>query len=414
MFICYLFYVVFFDISTNSPLKILKMKIKNIETELKKLEETKMLRQINDMRMISATRCLDFQNKGYIVFSSNNYLGLSHEKSVIEECKNVAQFGTGSTGSRLTSGANFELNELEKNLAEFKHTESALVFNTGYMTNLGVLYALADKNDVIFSDELNHASIVDGCKISRAKIVIYKHNDINHLESLLKETKVDENSQKFIVSDGVFSMDGDIAPLPDLIRLKTKYDACLIIDDAHSFGVIGENGRGTLEYFGLKEGVDIQIGTLSKSLGAEGGYVASSKLICDFFKNKSRPFIFSTCLPPTIAKSANEALNLLKNDGKRFLNRLWANTKLMRELLEKANLPIVKGETPIIPIIVGDAEKALEFAKKCREKGILLCAIRPPSVPVGTSRIRLTVTASHTEEELKKSAEIIEEIWRKL
>jgi len=389
------------------------MKITNIKKTLSELEEKKMLRVVNDIRMISATKCVDKQNKEYVVFNTNNYLGLSHENSVIEESKNALQFGTGSTGSRLTSGATFELSELEKNLADFKHTEDALVFNTGYMTNLGVLYALADKNDVIFSDELNHASIIDGCKISKAKIVVYKHCDMKNLEELLESTPIEENSQRFIVTDGVFSMDGDIAPLPKLICLKEKYNACLIVDDAHSMGVIGKNGRGTLEYFNLESGIDVQVGTLSKSLGSEGGYVASSKEICDFLRNKSRPFIFSTSLPPAIAKSANQALNLLKNESQKYLQKLWQNTKLMRSLLENANLPIVKGETPIIPIIIGSEEKALKIVQQCKENAIILSAIRPPSVPVGTSRIRLTVTASHTEEEIRKTAQILINIFSK-
>ena len=393
------------------------MKISEIKNALDLIEENKNLRSVKDFRMISATKAVDESQKEYTVFSSNNYLGLTHEKSVIEAGKPALAFGSGSTGSRLTSGSSFELSLLEKNLADFKGCEDALVFNTGYMTNLGVLYALADKKSVIFSDELNHASIIDGCRISGAKVIVYKHNDMKDLEKLLAGLGIPDDFQIFVVSDGVFSMDGDIVNLPALLELKAKYNFCLIIDDAHALGVIGEKGHGTAEYYGLDGktcGIDIQIGTLSKALAAEGGYAASSKLICDYLRNKSRPFIFSTALPPSVAASANEALNLLKANGKSLVEKLNFNTRLMRKLLEEAGLPLVKGTTPIIPIVLGETEKALFFSKECLKNGILLSAIRPPSVPEGTSRIRLTVTAAHSEKEIRDCAKIISELWRKL
>ena len=336
---------------------------------------------------------------------------------MIEAEKSALAFGSSSTGSRLTSGSSFELSLLEKNLADFKGCEDALVFNTGYMTNLGVLYALADKKSLIFSDELNHASIIDGCRISGAKVLVYKHNDMKDLERLLSGLGIPDSFQIFVVSDGVFSMDGDIVNLPALLELKAKYNFCLIIDDAHALGVIGEKGHGTAEYYGLDGescGIDIQIGTLSKALAAEGGYAASSKLICDYLRNKSRPFIFSTALPPSVAASANEALNLLKTNGKSLVEKLNFNTSLMRNLLEDAGLPLVKGTAPIIPIVLGETEKALFFSSECLKNGILLSAIRPPSVPEGTSRIRLTVTAAHSEKEIRDCAKIISELWRKL
>ena len=393
------------------------MKISEIKNALNSIEENKNLRSVKDFRMISATKAVDENQKEFTVFSSNNYLGLTHEKSVIEAGMSALAFGSGSTGSRLTSGSSFELSLLEKNLADFKGCEDALVFGTGYMTNLGVLYALADKKSVIFSDALNHASIIDGCRISGAKVIVYKHNDMKDLDELLKATEIPSDFQIFVVSDGVFSMDGDIVNLPALLELKVKYNFCLIIDDAHALGVIGEKGHGTAEYYGLDGkscGIDIQIGTLSKALAAEGGYAASSKLICDYLRNKSRPFIFSTALPPSVAASANEALNLLKANGKSLVEKLNFNTRLMRKLLEEAGLPLVKGTTPIIPIVLGETEKALSFSSECLKNGILLSAIRPPSVPEGTSRIRLTVTAAHSEKEIRDCAKIISELWRKL
>ena len=254
-------------------------------------------------------------------------------------------------------------------------------------------------------------------RISGAKVIVYKHNDMKDLEELLKATEIPGDFQIFVVSDGVFSMDGDIVNLPALLELKAKYNFCLIIDDAHALGVIGEKGHGTAEYYGLDGktcGIDIQIGTLSKALAAEGGYASSSKLICDYLRNKSRPFIFSTALPPSVAASANEALNLLKTNGKSLVEKLNFNTRLMRNLLEDAGLPLVKGTTPIIPIVLGETEKALSFSSECLKNGILLSAIRPPSVPEGTSRIRITVTAAHSEKEIRDCAKIISELWRKL
>lgn len=392
------------------------MKLSEIKENLLAIKESQNFRSVSDLRMLSATQGIDSPEKDYIVFSSNNYLGLTHEKSVIEAAKAAAVFGTGSTGSRLTSGSSFELSLLERNIAAFKHSEAALVFNTGYMTNLGVLYALADRSSVIFSDRLNHASIIDGCKISGAKVVVYEHNDMKSLERLLEKTPVPADGQRFVVTDGVFSMDGDIVDLPGLLNLKEKFDFCLIVDDAHALGVIGKTGRGTAEHFGITDGIDVQIGTLSKALAAEGGYASCSKEIRDYLVNKARPFIFSTSLPPMVAAAANQALSVLSDSSKglALMEKLRENTKLMRSLLEKDGLPIVNGSTPIIPILTGSSQKALNFAKLCRENGVMLCAIRPPSVPEGTSRIRLTVTAAHSQEEIEKSALIMKEIWRKI
>ena len=390
------------------------MGISGLKDALSSIRGSGNYRSVADLRMLTATRGLDRAGKEYVVFSSNNYLGLTHDESVVEAARAAASLGTGSTGARLTSGASFELSALEEQIAAFKGVESALVFNTGYMTNLGVLYALAGKRDVVFSDRLNHASIIDGCRISGANVVVYKHNDIADLERLLSETPVSAEGRRFVVTDGVFSMDGDIVDLPGILSLKKKFAFCLIVDDAHALGVIGRTGRGTAEHYGIDGGVDIQVGTLSKALAAEGGYAACSKEIRDYLVNKSRPFIFSTSLPPMVAAAASQALSILSSRGSGLLERLGGNTALMRSLLEDAGLPIVKGVTPIIPILVGSSEKALAFASACREKGVMLCAIRPPSVPEGTSRIRLTVTAAHSKEEIEESALIMKEIWRRI
>ena len=397
----------------------------NLENELKKelneLKENNLIRTVDDLRFISSTKAIDKDNKEYLVFGTNNYLGLTHHPDVIEASKEASQYGTGSTGSRLTTGASFEAEELENNLSEFKGTESSLIFNTGYMTNLGVIYALAQENDIIFSDQLNHASIIDGTKISKAKVKIYKHKDTDDLENKIKEEKEkDIYSNFFIVSDGVFSMDGDIAPLPELVEIANKYDCCLIIDDAHATGVIGKTGKGTVEYFKDKTGnelspfVDLQIGTLSKALASEGGFVCGKQVYIEYLINKSRPFIFSTALSPSTMASANAALNLLKENSTEYLKNLNENTKLMRKLLNDAGLNIIDGETPIIPIIVGPADLSNRLSDELKKEGILVSAIRPPSVPKDMSRLRLTIMATHTKEEIEFTASTIIKIWNEM
>ena len=397
---------------------------KELQKELEELENNDLTRTVDDLRFISSTKAIDKNNKEYLVFGTNNYLGLTHHPQVIKASMEANEYGTGSTGSRLTTGASFEARELENNISEFKNVESTLIFNTGYMTNLGVIYALTKENDVIFSDQLNHASIIDGTRISKAKVRVYKHKDTEDLERLIKiefeESNNAKNSNFFIVSDGVFSMDGDIAPLPELVEIANKYNCTLIIDEAHATGVIGKTGKGTVEYYkdktgiDLTESVDLQIGTLSKALASEGGFVCGKQVYIDYLINKSRPFIFSTALSPATIASANAALNLLKENSEEYLNNLNSNTRLMRELLTNAGLNIVDGETPIIPIIIGPADLANKISKELEKEGILVSSIRPPSVPKDMSRLRLTVIATHTKEDIEYTAKKIIEIWNNI
>ena len=397
---------------------------KELQKELKELENNDLRRTVDDLRFISSTKAIDKDNKECLVFGTNNYLGLTHHPQVIKASMEANEYGTGSTGSRLTTGASFEARKLENNISEFKNTESTLIFNTGYMTNLGVIYALTKENDVIFSDQLNHASIIDGTRISKAKVRVYNHKDTEDLERLIKNELDGANNAKnsnfFIVSDGVFSMDGDIAPLPELVEIANKYNCCLIIDEAHATGVIGKNGKGTVEYYKDKTGidltdsVDLQIGTLSKALASEGGFVCGKQVYIDYLINKSRPFIFSTALSPATIASANAALNLLKENSEEYLSNLNENTRLMRNLLNDAGLNVVDGETPIIPIIIGPADLANRFSKKLEKEGILVSSIRPPSVPKDMSRLRLTVMTTHTKEEIEYTAQKIIEIWNVL
>ena len=389
-----------------------------LNEELEELKNNDLERTVDDLRFISSTKAIDKEGKEFLVFGTNNYLGLTHHPDVIKAAQEASIYGTGSTGSRLTTGASFEARELENNISEFKNVESTLIFNTGYMTNLGVIYALTKENDVIFSDQLNHASIIDGTRISKAKVKVYKHKDTKDLENLiLDEIESNNDGNLFIVSDGVFSMDGDIAPLPELVEIANKYSCTLIIDEAHATGVIGKTGKGTVEYYkdktgiDLTESVDLQIGTLSKALASEGGFVCGKQVYIDYLINKSRPFIFSTAISPSTIASANAALNLLKENSEKYLNDLNSNTRLMRELLTNAGLNIVDGETPIIPIIIGPAELANKISKELKKEGILVSSIRPPSVPKDMSRLRLTVIATHTKDEIEYTAQKIIEIW---
>lgn len=385
------------------------MKLADIPAALGAVRARGEYRTVSDLRMESASRGLRRDGSSCLVFHSNDYLGMTHEPAVIAAARDALRWGTGSGGARLTSGASFELSDLEAELARFKGYEAALVFNTGYMTNLGVLYGLADRNDVIFSDSLNHASLIDGCRISRARVAVYPHSDMAALARLLAETPC--AGERYIATDGVFSMDGDVADLPALAELAQAYGARLLVDDAHATGVIGETGRGTAEYWHMPGVIDLQVGTLSKALGAEGGFVCASRPVIEWLRNRSRPFIFSTAIGPATAAAALAALRLLEASPETYLARLRRNTARLRGALEAAGLPLLPGPTPILPIVMGDPEEAVAFAAACRADGLLLSAIRPPSVPEGTSRIRLTVTAAHTEAEIDEAAAILIRHW---
>ena len=365
----------------------------NFRAQLEAKEKEENKRSIKVYEPIDAVR-VKRNNQEFIMMASNNYLGLTHDLRVQQAAKYaVEQYGTGSGGARLTSGTFPLFNELELGIADFKHTEQALVFNTGYMANVGTITALMNKNSIIISDELNHASIIDGCRLSGARIERYNHKDIEHAEHILKNYK---SSHKMIITDGVFSMDGDIAPLDKLYELGKEYNALLMVDDAHSTGVLG-NGRGTAHHFGLTD-VDVQLGTLSKALGSVGGYVAGRKELIEYLVNYSRSFIFSTALSPADIGAALEALTIVKNEPL-VVEQLNENTAYMANKLQSMGIEC-DDETPIFPIIVGDNERALSLAYELELRGIIITAIRPPTVPVGESRLRMTVTAAHSQEQL--------------
>lgn len=353
------------------------------------------LRTLTEYCPIDAVR-VRRDDKEYLMMASNNYLGLTFDERVIEGAiKGAQQYGTGSGGSRLVSGTFPLFTDLERELAKFKNTEKALVFNTGYMANVGTISAIADKNTIIFSDALNHASIIDGCRLSRGSVKAYNHCDVDELKYLLKE--VERNTRKLIVTDGVFSMDGDIAPLDKLYELSREYNALLMVDDAHATGTIG-SGHGTAAYYGLEKEVDIQLGTLSKSLGSVGGYVAANSTIIDYLVNMSRIFIFSTALSPADIGAALAALHVLESDTS-VLRRLQNNVNYMADCLNSIGI-YATNDTPIFPILIGSNEDTLTVSNYLYNAGIIGTAIRPPTVPVGESRIRLTVTAAHNKEQI--------------
>lgn len=336
--------------------------------------------------------------KRTIMIGSNNYLGLTSDERVKKAAeKAVRELGTGCSGSRFLNGTLSIHVELEKRLASFVQKEAALTFSTGFQTNLGIISAIAGHNDYIIGDRQNHASIVDGCRLSFAKLLKYKHSDMEDLERILKS--IPENHGKLIVTDGVFSMEGDICKLPQIVKLAKKYGARVMVDDAHSLGVLGERGRGTAEYFGLQDDVDIIMGTFSKSLASLGGFIASSEEVIHYVKHNSRPFIFSASIPPSSAAAALEALNILESEPER-VKRLWKNAEYMKKGLKDIGIPIGNTETPIIPVMTYEDYRTFLIARKLLDEGVYVNPVISPAVMPGQALLRTSYTATHTKEQL--------------
>lgn len=367
------------------------------EKELSQLAQQHLLRRPVVIESYqSATVTINGRNM--LLMCSNDYLGLSQHPSLREAASSATgKYGFGSGASRLVSGTSKLHEELEEALSRFKRTEATLLFNSGYAANTGLIPALAQDGDAVFSDSLNHASIIDGCRLSRASLQVYGHKDMNHLETLLKN--YGNARRKLIVTDGVFSMDGDIAPLPDLVALAEKYDALLMVDDAHATGVLGKGGRGTAEHFGMEGRVPIQMGTLGKAFGSFGAYVAGNRDLIDFLINRSRSYIYSTALPPAVCAASLAALKIVENEPTRR-ERLWHNRERFTAGLKALQIDLGSSETPILPLMIGDTEKALKAGARLFESGIFATAIRPPTVPEGTSRIRMTLMSSFTEHDI--------------
>ncbi len=359
--------------------------------ELNKIKDENRYRFLREISSKPDEKII-LNGKEVLNLCSNNYLGLSgHPELIKAEIEYAEKYGCGSTGSRLITGTMTPHLELEEAVAKLKGTEKAVIFNTGYMANIGIIDALTDKNDVIFSDELNHASIVDGCRISKAKKIIYKHCDLNNLEDLLKREKLAK--KKLIVTDTVFSMDGDIAPLKEINFLAKKYNAILMTDDAHATGVLGKNGGGGGEYFNLQEEIDIQMGTFGKALGTFGAYVAGRKELIEYLINRSRSFIYTTALPPGVIGATLKAIEIVKGkEGKLRRKILYKKADFIRKQLKLAGFNTLNSCTQIIPVLIGDEKTTMEITEKLLENGIYVQGIRPPTVPENMCRLRISVT----------------------
>jgi len=355
------------------------------------------------LRLISGrqTTVVTMEGKEVVLLSSNNYLDLANHPEVKRAAAEALEsYGCGAGASRLISGT-MELHaRLEAKLAEFEGTEAALVFGSGYHANTGVIPALMGPGDIIFSDELNHASIIDGCRLARADTQVFRHRDTGHLEELLASAPTP--GQRLIVTDSVFSMDGDVARLPEIAALARRYRAWVMVDEAHATGVFGPNGAGVVEETGLQGRIEIQMGTLGKALGSFGAYVAGSRVLIDWLINRARSFIYSTALPPPLLAAALAALHIVKNEPERR-RRLWNNAAFLRQGLSGLGYRLGESESPILPVLIGDEEKTMALCAALLKHGVFAHGIRPPTVPEGTARLRVTPTATHTDEELERA-----------
>ena len=381
--------------------------MKYISDELERIEKSGLYRELNIVESAQGTH-LEIKGKTYLSFCSNNYLGLANNPLVIKAVKDaVGKYGWGAGASRLVSG-NMRLHEvLEGEISKFKGKEASIVFPTGYMANIGTISSLVSKGDLVICDKLNHASIIDGCRLSGAGFRVYPHCDMKKLENILK--KATQYSRKLIVTDTVFSMDGDIAPLPDIVRIAHKYKAMVMADEAHGTGVFGKRGGGVVEHFNLSKKVDIVMGTLSKAVGSLGGYVSGDEDLINFLRNKARPFMYTTALPPAVCAASIAGIKLIrKNPSPR--KSLWNNVRYLKEKLDLLNFNLIPSDSPIIPILIGDAKKAVDVSKLLYKKGILIPAIRPPTVPARSSRLRMTVMSTHTRKDLERLLEVLSDI----
>jgi glycine C-acetyltransferase len=359
-----------------------------------------------------------YDGKRVINLASNNYLGLCDHPRLREAAMEATRkYGVGSGAVRTIAGTMRIHMELEEKIAAFKGVEACVVFQSGFTANAGTVSSILGKDDFILSDELNHASIIDGARLSRAKIKVFRHKDVAHCEELLKEIQ-NEPGRKLIITDGVFSMDGDIGAVDQLCGLAEKYGALMMVDDAHASGVLGRNGRGSVDHFHCTDRVDVQVGTLSKAIGALGGYVCGSKDLIEYLYHRARPFLFSTSHPPSVAATCIAAFDLLESEPER-IERLWSNTRYFKEQLEKAGFDVggrttPASETPITPIIIGDGRKTMEFSRALFDAGLMATGIAFPTVPEGKARIRTIMTSEHTREQIDQSLEILMTVAKKM
>jgi len=359
-----------------------------------------------------------YDGRQVINLASNNYLGLANHPRLIEAAlKATRELGVGSGAVRTIAGTMRIHMDLEEKIARFKNVEACVVFQSGFAANAGTVSAILGKEDFILSDGLNHASIIDGARLSRAKIKVFRHKDVAHCEQLLQEVER-EPGRKLVITDGVFSMDGDIGPVDKLATVAEKYGAIMMVDDAHASGVLGRNGRGSIDHFGMHGRVDVQVGTLSKAVGALGGYVCGSHDLIDYLYHRARPFLFSTSHPPSVAATCIAAFDILEQEPER-IERLWSNTRYFQNELKLAGFNIggintPATETPITPIIVGEGRAAMEFSRALFDEGVMGTGIAFPTVPEGKARIRLILTSEHTKAQLDQALETLERVARRM
>lgn len=377
--------------------------MKGFDEELRGLRKRKLLRKLSCITSSCGSK-ISINGQTFINYSSNDYLNLSDHPDIIKAAVlALNKYGFGSGSSRLLSGTSSLHKKLEERIAGFKKTQAALIFNTGYAANTGIIPVIAGTDAVIFSDELNHASIVDGTRLSKADVKIYRHRDVGHLEALLKKS----GKRRVVITDTVFSMDGDIAPLTDLVMLCDKYDALLMIDDAHATGVIGKTGRGGLEHFGLTSDNIIQMGTLSKAAGCFGAFAAGKRKLIDLLINRSRSFIYSTSIPPSVAAAGIKAIDIIETRSVKLRKKLWIARERLHDGLKGLGYDTLCSETPIIPVLAGNARDALRLGRRLYNNRIFAPAIRPPTVPEGKCRIRFSVTTGHAPADIDRVLEVL-------
>jgi glycine C-acetyltransferase len=380
--------------------------------ELEALQQQKLFRQLRILDGQQRPEAI-FDGREVVNLASNNYLGLSTRPELIRAAVGATEkYGVGSGAVRSIAGTMRIHLDLEEKIARFKNAEACVVFQSGFTANAGTVSAILGKGDIIISDELNHASIIDGCRLSRAEIRVFPHKDVVALEKTLQGVQ-GLPGKKLVITDGVFSMDGDIAPLPQIIELAEKYGAIMMIDDAHSSGVLGKNGRGTVDHFGVHGHVDVQVGTLSKAVGSLGGYVCGSRALIDYLYHRARPFLFSTSHPPAVAASCLAAFELLEHEPG-LIDRLWENTRFFKDGLVRQGFNTGASETPITPIIVGRGDLAMRFSDELFQEGVFAPGIGYPTVPEAKSRIRTIVTATHSREQLQYALDCLERVGRRL
>lgn len=378
-----------------------------IATELAEIKRQGLYRQLRQVDGEQGPSIL-LDGREVLNFSSNNYLGLANHPALQTAAKEALErYGCGSGASRLISG-NMTLHlELEESIAKLKGTESALVFNSGFQANVGILSTLVGERDMVFSDALNHASIIDGCRLSRAKVVVYPHCNLTHLEAALK--KAPQKARKLIVTETVFSMDGDIAPMEEIVDLAERHGAMIMVDEAHATGVFGPNGAGVVAEMGLRERVLVQMGTLGKALGGFGAYVAGKRNLRELLINRCRSFIFTTALPPVMMAMAITAIDLLEKEPERRFT-LWRNSQFLRNELKDLGFSLGKSSSQILPLMIGDAQDCMSFSECLLAKGVYAQGIRPPTVQPGSARLRITPMATHTDEHLKQAIQAFKEV----